>query len=500
MALRFLAELFRSRRHRAWLVAGRISVCLCLTQAIASAQTTDPTSRGSSAAYREDQILVQPKSGTSAAALARFHDAQKGKVLRIFEKIGHLQIVSVAPGETVPGLVAKYQQSGLVEFAEPDYIGHVMAIPNEQNYTNGTLWGLNMIEAPAAWDVLTCASNILVAVLDTGVRYTHEDLASNMWTNPNGGGHGLNALTGSNDPSDDSGHGTEVAGVLGAVGNNGKGVVGVAWRAQIMACKCFNNFGVGTLSACIACLDYARTNGARIVNASWGFAPGSLALSNAVACLRDAGIIVVAACGNSASDVDVNPVYPACYPLDNVVSVAYTTRADTLATASNYGRTNVHLAAPGEQIYSTFGAADSGSFAYHTDTGTSFAAPYVTGVFALMLVGYPGENYRQIINRVLSATEPLPSLTGKCTTGGRLNVRKALTPIRLTVTASAGGGPFQLRVSAATNLACVIQVSTDLAGWSPIFTNATSASGIFDFIDPQSTNSALRFYRATTSP
>jgi subtilisin family serine protease len=497
MALRLPAEVFRSRRGVACCVAAQISVCLCLAQAIAIAQTPVPTGLLSTPACLKDKILVQPKPGTSLAALGRFHDAQKGRVLQTFEGIGRLQIVSVPPGETVPGLIAKYQQSGLVDFAEPDYIGHVAAIPNEPNYTNGTLWGLNQIQAPAAWDVLTSASNILVAVLDTGVRYTHEDLSSNMWTNPNGGGHGLNALTGSNDPSDDSGHGTMVAGVLGAVGNNGKGVVGLAWQVQIMACKCFNSNGVGNLSACVACLDYARTNGARIVNASWGFAPGSLALSNAVSSLRGAGIIVVAACGNSASNVDVNPVYPACYPLDNVVSVAYTTRTDTLATASNYGATNVHLAAPGDQIYSTFSATDS---YYYTESGTSFAAAYVTGAFALMLAEYPRENYPQIIHRVLSAADPLPSLAGKCMTGGRLNLRKALTPIRLTGIPSAGDGPFQLHLSATTNLTCVIQVSSNLASWFPIFTNTTSSDGTFDFTDLQSTNLALRFYRAVTSP
>ena len=111
-----------------------------------------------------------------------------------------MQIVAVPAGETVPGFIAKYQQSGLVEFAEPDYFGHVAATPNDPYYTNGTLWGLNNIEAPAAWDVLTSASNIVVAVLDTGVRYTHEDLKSNMWVNPNDGGHGWNARAGTNDP------------------------------------------------------------------------------------------------------------------------------------------------------------------------------------------------------------------------------------------------------------------------------------------------------------
>src|SRR5439155_927608 len=158
------------------------------------------------------------------------------------------QVLSVPEGETVPGLIAKYQRSGLVEFAEPDYTARVFATPNDPKFLDGTLWGLNNlgqnggtadadIDAPEGWDVLTSASNIVVAVLDTGVRYTHEDRAANMWVNPNGGGHGTNALDGTNDPSDENGtgHGTLVAGILGAVGNNGKGVTGVAWQVQIMA-------------------------------------------------------------------------------------------------------------------------------------------------------------------------------------------------------------------------------------------------------------------------
>src|SRR5207249_4795409 len=149
----------------------------------------------------------------------------------------------------------------------PDFLVQAAATtPNDPKYLDGTLWGLNNIgqnggkldadiDAPEAWDVLTSASNIVVAVLDTGVRYTHEDLAANMWVNPSDGGHGFNALTGTNDPTDGSGHGTSVAGVLGAVGNNGKGVTGVAWRVQIMACKCFNNFGSGNVSDVITCFD-----------------------------------------------------------------------------------------------------------------------------------------------------------------------------------------------------------------------------------------------------
>lgn len=498
----YFAKACGFRERLAWLLAAWIAFCVPGVRAAALAQPEAASElRVSALAYAEDRILVQPKPGASREALARFHSAEGAQVLRTFESMGGLQLVALPAGETVPGLIAKCRQSGLVEFAEPDYIGHLAAIPNDTYYTNGTLWGLDKIEAPAAWAVLNAASNIVVAVLDTGVRYTHEDLALNMWVNPTDGGSGWNALTGTNNPADDSGHGTLVAGVLGAVGNNGKGVVGVAWRVQIMACKCFNNLGTGKVSDAVTCLDYARTHGARVVNASWGFT-NSLALSNAVFALREAGIVVVAACGNSASpvDLDLDPVYPACYPLDNVLSVAFTTRTDALAATSNYGATNVHLAAPGEQITSTFGAMDSGQFAYATQSGTSFAAPYVAGACALMLAQYPGEGYQQIINRILSATDPLPSLAGKCVTGGRLNLRKALTPIYVTAISPATSSPFELRVFAATNLICVVQVSTNLASWIPLATNTTSAGGSFDFTDGQSTNFPRRFYRAVASP
>jgi subtilisin family serine protease len=270
--------------------------------------------------------LIQPKPGVRLAALNSFHSRHGSAVLRTFERIGNLQILKVPAGQTVEKLIAIYQQSGLVEFAEPDYTGQVFnTTPNDPKFLDGTLWGLNTNSAPPAWDVVTSASNIVVAVLDTGVRYTHEDLAANMWTNPNGGGHGWNAINNNNDPSDTSfsGHGTLVAGVLGAIGNNNKGVCGVAWRLQMMACTCFDNFGNGNVADVITCLEFARTNGAKIINASWGFT-NSIALSNAMVTLQNAGILVIAASGNSTNNIDLNPTFPASYPLDNIVSVTST--------------------------------------------------------------------------------------------------------------------------------------------------------------------------------
>ncbi len=447
----------------------------------------------SNSSFRTDQILVQPKTGISRTALANFHAARNCKVLKTFERIGRLQVLRLPQGETVQSLIAKYQQSGLVEFAEPDYVGHIFSTtPNDPRFLDGTLWGLNQIDAPDAWDVLTSASNIVVAVLDTGVRYTHEDLVSNMWVNPGDGSHGWNALTQTNDPADDNGHGTLVAGVLGATGNNGKGVTGVAWQVQIMACKCFNNFGLGTVSDAVACMDYARTNGARIVNASWGFT-NSLALSNAVASLRDAGIIVVAACGNSATNIDLAPTYPASYLLDNVITVADSTTSNTLAAESNFGANDVGLTAPGENIYSTFAATDS---YYYSGSGTSFSAPHVSGACALLLAQYPADTPPQIIRRLTSSTDPFPALAGKCRTGGRLNLRKALRTILVAANPGTGGQSFQLRVDGGLNRTCTVETSTDLKNWSPVFTNSSTADGTFIFTNSLSANNPQQFFRA----
>jgi subtilisin family serine protease len=466
--------------------------------------------------YRPDRILIKPKPETSAPALATFHTARKCAVLHTFDKMGRLQIVRVPPGETVPGLIAKYQQSGLVEYAEPDYTVHAAAtLPNDPYFANGLLWGLYNygqssgtagadIGATNAWNVLTSASNIVVAVVDSGIRYTHQDLAANMWVNPNDGSHGLNAITGTDDPSDDSGHGTLMAGVIGAVGNNNLGVVGVAWQVQMMACVCLSNNGTGNDSDVLTCIDYAITNGARIINASFSSTNYSLATSNAMVAARDAGIIVATAPGNTSANVDIHPTYPTCLQIDNIISVAYTTRNDALGQLSDYGATNVTLAAPGDQMYSTYDSSDT-SYYPPSDlgvniAGTSFSTAYVSGALALLEAQYPADGYKEIINRLLNSADRIPALTGKCRTGARLNIGKALRTIDVSVLPAAGGSPFQMRVSGGLNRTCVIEATTNLMDWSSVATNATSADGTFVYTDNQPAGQPQRFFRATASP
>jgi len=487
-------------------ISAGFAVFFFLVSFAASATTNSP------AAYRADQILIKPKVGVAASTLEAFH-AGHGVAVKHRYRSGGTQLITVPPGETVQDLIAKYNKSGLVDFAEPDYTVYPDAtMPNDPAFVNGTLWGLYNygqnsgtpgadIDAPDAWDVLTSASNIVVAVLDSGIRATHQDLAANMWVNPVDGGHGYNAFDGTNDPSDDStSHGTMVAGVLGAVGNNGVGVCGVAWRVQMMACKCLNS-GSGSDSTVIACIDYALANGAQIINASFDSPTVSLALSNAIVSVQQAGVIWVASAGNNSSSDDITPDYPTCYGLDNIVSVAYTTRTDALGQFSNYGATNVMLAAPGDQIYTTFAASDS--FYYPPSgsinlAGTSFSAPYVSGALALMLAKYPGENYHQIIQRLMKATDPLPSLRGKCLTGGRLNLRKALNP-DMVLSAQAGqGGGLQFELSTGPSRQCIIQSSGDLVNWTSVYTNMTDTNGLFVFTN--TSVSPNQFFRASTVP
>lgn len=421
--------------------------------------------------FRPDRLLIKPGPEEKAANLARFHAAQGARPIRQFPQIERIQVLQLPPGTDVPALVRRYQQSGLVEFAEPDYAVDLVGAPNDPSFLDGSLWHLQNdgqsggtpgadIGAVDAWNTLSTASNVIVAVVDSGIRYTHQDLRPNMWVNPgeipgngvddDGDGfvddvYGINAAANNGNPIDVLSHGTQVAGLIGAVGNNGLGVVGVAWRVRLMACRFFDDAGNGFLSDAVQAIDYARAKGAHIINASFVSTANSSALSSAINSCRAAGIIFVAAAGNDTQDNDVTPHYPASYNLDNIVAVAATTRNDLLAGFSDFGATSVDLAAPGEALLTTYNSADD---AYKWNSGTSFSAPITAGAFALMRARYPSETYRQLIDRVLAAVDPLPSLTGRCVTGGRLNLARALGPsLQASFTASALAGlvPFLVR-------------------------------------------------------
>ena len=316
-----------------------------------------------------------------------------------------------------------------VDFAEPDWIVHPAVEPNDPALSNGKLWGLRNngtvagtqndadIDAPEGWNVRSTAPDVVVAVTDTGIRYTHEDLAPNMWTDSSGR-HGFDAYDDDDDPMDIGGHGTHCAGTIGARGDNNLGIVGVAWDVQLMALRFLGPNG-GTTSDAIRVINYARLNGADIISASWGGGGESRGLLQAIEACYAADIPIVAAAGNNQSDNDSMPFYPACYDTPNVVSVAATDSSDRLSYFSNYGRTNVDLAAPGSDIWSCGIESDS---SYKYLSGTSMATPHVAGALALAKAQFPDESCEDHITRLYSSVDPLPALSTRTFTGGRLNL------------------------------------------------------------------------------
>jgi len=352
--------------------------------------------------------------------------------------------------------IKEFMDTGLYEYVEPDYIYYASATPTDTAFTNGTLWGLRNtgqsggragadIEAVTAWDQTTGSAGVIVGVIDTGVRYTHQDLAANMWTNPNeiAGNNidddrngyiddirGINAITNSGNPMDDNSHGTHCAGTIGGVANNSGPLVGVAWNVKIMALKFLDSSGSGSSSDAIKCIDYAISKGAKILSNSWGGGGYSQALYDAVERSRAAGALFIAAAGNEGANNDSNPSYPASYANANVISVAALDRADALASFSNFGATSVDLGAPGVSIYSSVSTSDS---AYDTYNGTSMATPHVAGVAALVLAKYPSISVTDFRNRIINNTRPVASLNGRVATGGAVSANRALG-------ASTGGG------------------------------------------------------------
>ena len=451
--------------------------------------------------FRDGRILIIPKPGRDAT-LAQRHSAERTRVRHHFRELGNVQVIELPPGADVAAVLARYRAGGDVVAAELDRWYFPATVPNDPNFLDGTQWHLNNtgqsggtadadLDAPEAWDTLNSASNIIVAVVDTGVRVTHQDLAANIWTNA-AGQPGFNALNPGTIPSDSFLHGTHVAGIIGAVGNNGVGVCGVAWKVKIMACKFITGAGSGSESDLIDCLAYAQTNGAKVVNCSFvAGGPYSVTLSNAFLSLRDAGIIVVAAAGNNYTDNDVTPYYPGAFALDNIVCVTATTRND--GQAYNFGANTVHLGAPGVDIFSTWGSSDA---SYINNSGTSMATPMVSGAMALLRVRFPCATHQQLIARLLATVDPLPSLAGRCTSGGRLNLARALGPQpQLTILATRPG-LFVLCITAEAGSSCVIETSTNLPNWSPLLTNTIPASGILNYTNTSPGSWAKCFYRA----
>ena len=306
--------------------------------------------------YRDAALIAMPRPAHRAAADSA--EAGEGRhLLKKFARFDDLRVLAPAPGETVTEAIARLRATGRYEFVEPDYLRHADVTPSDSRF--GTQWSYANtgasngivgadISALTAWDTLHDAPNVIVAVIDSGARLTHGDLAANLWRNSaptfgdlNGARFtGTTSAADKGNPNDDDGHGTHVAGIIGAIGNNGTagaGVTGVAWKVQLMPLKFLTAEGTGSISDAISCIDYAIAHGAQIINASYGGSDGTFVQAERAAMrrARDAGIIFVAAAGNDGANLDVSPHYPASYPLDNVIAVGNSDRRDSASATSN---------------------------------------------------------------------------------------------------------------------------------------------------------------------
>ena len=393
------------------------------------------------AAFVPGEILVGVKEGIAQDAIQAINAQSGAEIIYQFKLINVYQL-RLPPGMGVPMAIDFYSQQPEVEYAEPNYIVYADATPNDPMF--GSLWGLHNtgqtggtpdadIDAPEAWDITTGSEEIVVASIDTGVDYNHEDLKDNMWMNPgeipsngvddDGNGfvddvYGWDFVNNDNNPMDDYGHGTHTSGTIGAVGDNQIGVVGVCWNVKIMALKFLNAQGSGYTSDAIKCLEYATMMDARLSNNSWG--GGGASQSLAIAIWK--GPLFIAAAGNDNQNTDVNPHYPSSYKLPNIISVAATDHNDNRAWFSNYGLKSVDLGAPGVSILSTLWPNT-----YGYGDGTSMAAPHVAGVAALVMGMAPNLPDLLVKWLILRSVDPIPDLAGKVKTGGRLNAANALS-------------------------------------------------------------------------
>lgn len=326
------------------------------------------------AEYVEGEVLVQLSHGASTMSAQGFAASRGMTAARRFEALSSAKGKDVmhlrSDSKSTARMIQELSADPRVEIVEPNYIRRASeTLPNDPRF--GELWGLRNtgqssgtagvdIDAANAWDTQTDASQTVVAVLDTGVHYTHEDLAANMWNGTALGfpHHGWNCIDGDDNPYDLQGHGSHCAGTIGAVGNNAIGVTGVAWKVKIMAVKVLDDEGTGTSASAIAGYNWVlarKKQGVNVVaiNASYGGGGASDSERYAIAALGDAGIIFVAAAGNDGRNNDAYPHYPSSYTLPNIIAVAASDRKDARPGFSNYGATSVHLAAPGSDILST---------------------------------------------------------------------------------------------------------------------------------------------------
>lgn len=354
----------------------------------------------------------------------------------------NLVVVQRPVFETTKSALKTLAEDPDVEYVEPNFIYRVNQRPNDPML--GQLWGMENTQNPGvdigaiqAWAVETGNQDLVVAVIDTGINYNHADLRGNLWTNPieaagqpgvddDGNGviddlHGYNAITDSGDPLDDHGHGSHCSGTIGAKGNDGQGIVGVAWNVRLMGIKFLSAAGGGSLEDAIKAIDYATKMGAKVLSNSWGGGGFSQALKEAIDRSHAAGTVFVAAAGNESNNNDAKPTYPATYDTPNIISVAAVDSRGQLASFSNYGKNKVHVAAPGVNVLSSINTDG-----YDSWSGTSMAAPHVSGIVALLLSKEPLLSNIEVRDRVIQTSKKWANLRSRVRAGGIANAHAAL--------------------------------------------------------------------------
>ena len=425
-------------------------------------------------------------------------------------------------------LIQELRQRAYVQYVEPDYVVRANATPNDPSFA--LLWGLrntgqsilgvpgtpgNDIGAVAAWDISTGSSSVVVGVIDTGVDYNHQDLQANIWSAPApftvtiggvpltcpAGSHGYNAIANSCNPLDDHNHGTHVSGTIGARGNNSLGVAGVNWTTSIMGLKFLPSIGFGLTSDAIEAIEFAiqakaifgAAANVRVLSNSWGGRGFSQALLDQINRANGVNMLFVAAAGNETTNNDFWPFYPASYSAANIVSVASINNRDQLAFDSNYGASSVHLGAPGVDILSTIR-----NNAYTYLSGTSMAAPHVSGAAALVLSACGSLSTAALKQLLLANVIPTPALTSTTSTRGRLNVDQAIRACAADYSLSAT--PLTQTVSSGSGTSYTINIAR-AASFSGTVTFSVSGlpSGAGGTFSPNPTSSAASTLTVTTS-
>jgi len=401
----------------------------------------------SSGSFVKGEILVKFRAGADNASVRNTNHALGGERLERLGDLGWTR-VKLGRGVSVEKALARYKEFANVEMVQPNYYYQLLLTPNDPQFSSPQMYGLSKISAPAAWDITTGSSTVVVADIDTGMRYTHEDLAANVWTNPgeipdngiddDGNGfvddvHGYDFRFNDPDPWDEHGHGTHTAGTIGAVGNNSLGVVGVNWTVSIMPIKVYSAAANDSTSAMlINAYNYVRMMknrgvNIRVTNNSYGDCPEACgydqATKDAIDALGDAGVLNVFAAGNANRNIDTSPFYPASYTSPSIIAVAASELNDNRASFSNYGPTTVDLAAPGALVLSTYFLSDS---SYLPISGTSMATPHVTGAAALLSSLNPNLSVASLKATLMNTVDVLPQWNGVVKTGGRLNIANAL--------------------------------------------------------------------------